>query len=927
MENAQLSQAQLDKILEIRKDFYRYCKNNLKIKDKHSRIVTFVPNAPQKVLIDYVILCIKEKRPVKAIILKARQMGLSTAVEAIIYWWTSTNKNINSVIIGHEESSSKNLYMMFRRYYDNTNPLFKPSIRYNTRTDLSFERFDDTGKQVGLGSSIKTATAGNKAAGRSDTINLLHACMHPDSPIILADGSSTTAEEIQEGDLVFTSSGAIAPVKRKFFPGEKQTRAVMVWGSNEPAYLTDDHKVLTVEGYKKVSELTTKDWVQKPDYKFDEVYSLEYTYTTPPRAQNGGAVVSETRNVELDYDFGYLAGYYLAEGHVKKSGKYMNQVTFAYHKDEKYIENIRPFFANSSDEFDNNRGMTHFYDTYMAHLINDLYGRVKDKHIPLFGNREYFEGLMQGYLDGDGSKTNQKRVSATSVHERIARNINRIGDILGRHGGLRAREAGEYYGRNCQKTYTNDFNSGTSKPHIRKYKWIEGKLFVRVRSIEDYEVSQVIDIEIDHPDHNFETPIGVISNSELGEWENGEDLVASLLETVPDEEVMDKPSMMFLESTAKGRGNYFHKEFKLAVRGENNFEPFFFPWWILDTYEREATFEELGDLSDYEKFLCELMIKGHTVAGQHIPIDPESIPRKIMFYRRKAKNFEATPERLAQEYPSTWQEAFIASGKNVFNTLALQEMENRIQPVEETEYYKINPGDYHEEYYLERIPFEPQEKPDDFTYKAPLKIWKHPEPGHEYVIGADVAEGLANGDFSVAEVIDTSSMETVARWRGHIDPDKFGEIIGALGTHYNYALVGVEVNNHGLTTIQKLRDTFYTNLYKRDKGYDEDFEEPTSNLGWKTDVKTKRLMIDDLIRLIREGIIKDQDEVFINEAFAFIRDDRGRMKAEEGEHDDTVMAKAIAFQLFPWGDDDISRLQVYFQRDIASTMNRNKVVK
>lgn len=567
-----LTEEQLAKILDIRKDFYRYCKNNLKIKDKHSRIVPFVPNAPQRVLIDYVLLCIKEKRPVKAIILKARQMGLSTAVEAIIYWWTSTNKNINSVIIGHEESSSKNLYMMFRRYYDNTNPLFKPSIHFNTRTDLSFERFDDTGKQVGLGSTIKTATAGNKAAGRSDTINLLHA-------------------------------------------------------------------------------------------------------------------------------------------------------------------------------------------------------------------------------------------------------------------------------------------------------------------------------------------------SELGEWENGEDLVASLLETVPDEPVMDKPSMMFLESTAKGRGNYFHKEFKNAVKGANNFVPFFFPWWILDTYERDHDLP-LGELNEYEVFLVDLMKKGHSVAGQHIPIDEASIPAKIHFYRRKAKNFESTPEKLTQEYPSTWQEAFIASGKNVFSALALQEMENNAEEVEETEYYKMIVGDSHEDYILEPVPYEHQEKADDFTYKAPLKIWIHPTPGREYVIGGDVAEGLKDGDYSVAEVVDTQTMETVARWRGHVDPDKFGEILGALGAYYNYALIGVEVNNHGLTTIQKLRDTFYTNLYKRDKGYDEDFEEPTSNLGWKTDVRTKRLMIDDLIRIIREQLNRDPDKVFIDEAFAFVRDDRGRMAAETGEHDDTVMAKAIAFQLFDWGENDIKGLTV-----------------
>lgn len=584
-----LTEEQLAKILEIRSDFYRYCKNNLKIKDKHSRIVPFVPNIPQKVLIDHVLLCIQERRPIKAIILKARQMGLSTAVEAIIYWWTSTNKNINSVIIGHEESSSKNLYMMFRRYYDNTNPLFKPSIRYNTRTDLSFERFDETGKQVGLGSSIKTATAGNRAAGRSDTINLLH-------------------------------------------------------------------------------------------------------------------------------------------------------------------------------------------------------------------------------------------------------------------------------------------------------------------------------------------------GSELGEWENGEELVASLLETVPDEPVMEKPSMLFLESTAKGRGNFFHKEFVAAIKGKTNFVPFFFPWWILDSYERDHDVP-LGELSDYETFLIGLMRKGHTVAGTHIPIDEDRIAAKIHFYRRKARNFEATPERLTQEYPSTWQEAFIASGKNVFDALALQEMEKDAEPVEETEYYNLRPGESHEDYILERVPYEAQEQADDFTYKAPLKIWKHPIPGHEYAIGGDVAEGLKDGDFSVADVVDQTTMETVARWRGHIDPDKFGELLGALGTYYNYALIGVEVNNHGLTTIQKLRDTFYTNLFKRDKGYDEDFEEPTSNLGWKTDVKTKRLAIDDLIGLIRERTVIDKDPVFIDEAFAFVRDERGRMNAEKGEHDDTVMAKAIAFQLFPWGDNDMSGLKVHKPKDALFNKRKHKVVK
>ena len=105
MDDIKLTKEQLKKIKAIKQDFYKFAKMNLYIKDKFANIVPFVPNEPQKALIDYVLLCIKEKRPVKVIILKARQMGFSTAVEALCYWWTSTNFNINSVIIGNDEKS------------------------------------------------------------------------------------------------------------------------------------------------------------------------------------------------------------------------------------------------------------------------------------------------------------------------------------------------------------------------------------------------------------------------------------------------------------------------------------------------------------------------------------------------------------------------------------------------------------------------------------------------------------------------------------------------------------------------------------------------------------------------------------------------------------------------------------------------------
>lgn len=567
MDDFQLSEEQIQKILDIKNDFYRYADNNLWIRSKSGEIIKFVPNKPQRALIDYVLYCLLHDLPIRVIVLKARQMGLSTAIEALGYWWNSTNKNQTAVIIGHEDASARNLYRMFRRYYDNSNPVFKPSIKYNTKSDLTFERYDDEGNQVGLGSVIKTATAKNTSAGRSDTIQFLHA-------------------------------------------------------------------------------------------------------------------------------------------------------------------------------------------------------------------------------------------------------------------------------------------------------------------------------------------------SEVGEWENGEELVASLMQTVP----YLPRTFIFLESTAKGKGNYFHKEWRNAEKGLNNFIPFFFPWWLIDEYA-DYDDEEVGELTEYEEFLIDLFKKGFdTWSGEHYEVPEEDYIPKIKFYRRKSRDFASDPARMFQEYPSIANEAFVASGANVFPALKLAEMEIECLEEADYDYYNLMTGESHEDYILEKVEYDPNV--EDFSYVAPLKIFEMPIPGQEYAIGGDVAEGLKNGDYSVAEVVNTSTMKTVARWRGKVDPDRFGEILGALGVLYNYALIGVEVNNHGLTTVQKLRDTFYTNLYKRDRGYDEDFEEPTSNLGWKTDVRTKRLAIDDLIRIIREELNEDKDIVFVEEAFAYVRDDRGRMNAEEGEHDDTVMAKAIAFQLFPWGDNDITKLKV-----------------
>ena len=184
------------------------------------------------------------------------------------------------------------------------------------------------------------------------------------------------------------------------------------------------------------------------------------------------------------------------------------------------------------------------------------------------------------------------------------------------------------------------------------------------------------------------------------------------------------------------------------------------------------------------------------------------------------------------------------------------------------------------------------EEPD-----GPLRVWQEPEPGRLYVVGADVAEGLEHGDYSCAQVLDAASGAQVAMWHGHVEADLFGDVLYDLGWWYNGALVGVEQNNHGLTTITRLRQLEYPRIY-RHRTVDQVTKKVTVKFGWPTNRQTKPLMIDTLNAALREGEVTVYDKRTIYELRTFVRDELGRMSGSP--FDDCVMALAIAVMMFPY---------------------------
>jgi hypothetical protein len=292
------------------------------------------------------------------------------------------------------------------------------------------------------------------------------------------------------------------------------------------------------------------------------------------------------------------------------------------------------------------------------------------------------------------------------------------------------------------------------------------------------------------------------------------------------EPVADVGGRVVILSTANGEGNTFHKLWVEATSGNNRFEPLFFPWSSnnrnQDWYDAKAT-----DLPEWQ---------------------------------------------MAQEYPDNAEDAFLKSGRPVFDLRKLREME-LTEPVA-TGYF----NDQRE--FVE----------DERTVDAGVSIWEWPTDDEKYVIGVDVSQGFEHGDYSSAHVIACRSQRVVATYHAHIDPDLLGtQLLPSLGLFYKQALIGVESNTHGLTTLKYLQGAKYFPIYyERSPKYKRSV--PTDVLGFRTTQTSKPLIIDKLTEAMRDGLVMP-DKLTMAELKTFTRDQKGRMSGSP--YDDRTMSLAI----------------------------------
>ncbi len=157
----------------IAQDYIEHC---LRIRTKTGAVIPFRLNAAQRKL--YAVAKRQQDggRPVRIIILKARQLGFSTLTEALIFHACATRPNMNALIVAHREDATANLFRMSKLFYDELPEPIRPMLRSANAQELVFENPSRGGRsaQPGLRSRLRCATAGGRGIGRSDTLQYVH---------------------------------------------------------------------------------------------------------------------------------------------------------------------------------------------------------------------------------------------------------------------------------------------------------------------------------------------------------------------------------------------------------------------------------------------------------------------------------------------------------------------------------------------------------------------------------------------------------------------------------------------------------------------------------------------------------------------------------------------------------------------------------
>lgn len=291
---------------------------------------------------------------------------------------------------------------------------------------------------------------------------------------------------------------------------------------------------------------------------------------------------------------------------------------------------------------------------------------------------------------------------------------------------------------------------------------------------------------------------------------------------------------LVLESTPNGAGGCFYNEWRHAGEKESGIVRHFFPWWWEAHYVTVAVAE--ADLTEEER---QMMFNS-------------GLNREQIGFRRLLKgSFRGLAK---QEYAESAEDCFLASGDCEFDVEAI---ERRLREVRE---------------------------PVETRLAGRLLIWYPAVKEHRYLVAVDPAGGGSEGDYSAIQVMELKTGLQCAELQAKLGTLDLAQAAAALGREYNGALLVVERNNHGSGVLAYLKS-----VCRYDPVYEQQGQE-----GWLTSSVSRPNMLGKLGAALVETPEIFKSRRFLQECRSFVRQANGKTGAQAGEHDDCVMAMAIA---------------------------------
>jgi hypothetical protein len=160
-------------------DTKEYIENFLVIRTKSGREQLLKLNPAQLKLYDALKAQADAGKPMRAVVLKARQLGFSTCTEAVIFKRAATSFGCDCLILAHRDDSTAALFRMIKLFYDCLPRELRPMLKKSNDAELLFENPSRSqrarDRNPGLRSSIICNTAGaGGGVGRGTTKTCVH---------------------------------------------------------------------------------------------------------------------------------------------------------------------------------------------------------------------------------------------------------------------------------------------------------------------------------------------------------------------------------------------------------------------------------------------------------------------------------------------------------------------------------------------------------------------------------------------------------------------------------------------------------------------------------------------------------------------------------------------------------------------------------